>query len=246
MAGLGSFRTHSESPGTSGSGSVRLDSTSRASASRLGLMSYFRPLLLLAIGLLLSGFALTHIRQLDRPFEAVVLAARHVTVPALLSPALCGIAGLAAFLVLLAVHRAIDELFCRLRNTTAASSPSHSDFADQFPVEIASALSAAELPARTLARELSLPTNAQRKAIHTAALLAIESRSLESPTPPGMLRRRSDYEGPRRRSTDGRFSIFYDGPFRRTTDIAADSAADSPVALPQEIPIADSASSEHA
>jgi len=207
-------------------------------------MSYFRPLLLLAIGLLLSGFALTHIRQLDRPFEAVVLAARHITVPALLSPALCGIAGLAAFLVLLAVHRAIDELLFRLRKPTASSS--QPDFADEFPVETASTLSATELPARTLARELSLPTNAQRKAIHTAALLAIESRSLESPAPPGMLRRRSDYEGPRRRSTDGRFSIFYDGPFRRTTDIAADSAADSPVALPQEIPIADSASSEHA
>jgi hypothetical protein len=170
----------------------------------------------------LRAFADGHVPRADRKVGVAIRMIEHRNAPALLTPALCGAAGLAAFLLLLGAQRSVEALLCKLRKPAAASR----EYSEQLPEEAAPSLRAA-VPALVPAPEPRLANGIQRKTLHTAALLAIESRSLASAAPPRMLRRSSDYEGPRRRSTDSRPSASYGGPYRRTADSAANCAVAS-------------------
>ena len=77
-----------------------------------------------------------------------------------------------------------------------------------------------DTPALLPIHEVRNPSSAQRKAIHAAALQAIESRSLRLAETSGLRRRSSDYDGPRRRATDYPAKTpTYPGPFRRAADL---------------------------
>lgn len=70
-------------------------------------------------------------------------------------------------------------------------------------------------------------SSGQRKALHAMALQAIETRSLRHhPEPTKKHRRSSDYEGPRRRTTDERAEPAYKGPRRRSTDLSVTPSSD--------------------
>lgn len=80
--------------------------------------------------------------------------------------------------------------------------------------------------------------SAQRKALHAATLIAIESGSLRAHGDSGDHRRSTDYKGLRRRATDIRVDPEFKGPFRRATDRPAPPASErkaQPVPDPAEL-----------
>ncbi len=317
MRVFGSSVSGSSSSVSSVAGTIPLGSASRPSGARRGPLSHPAILFLIAIGILFGGYALGYIPQIGSLLEAAVRSGEKTAVPAL-SPVFYGIAGLVAFLLLLALLRSIDMLLRGIRNASPlANRPvkSLAEFIEETAAINISVRVAREgyhllqphypglmcislgdrlrsdlrldeeeillLDAKLLTRcdrrdcsadvaanasglitisDLLLrveaaspvhlerpsglrdratdnvgpavpvqkpgippdprnPTSAQRKAIHAAALHAIESRSLRIAQTSGLKRRNSDYEGPRRRATDNPSKTpAYDGPYRRVTD----------------------------
>ncbi len=243
MAGLTSPVPASSGPDPSVAGSIRRRPAAR-SLTRLGFQSGGQPadrsvaglqgalrlavLLPFTAALLFVACAVASVPRLSRPVGEFVRSHQNAAVGGL-GPALYGLAGLAAYLTLLALLRLGDTLVRRLRKTSPAAEQTAK------PMELILEETAVQLGAGRAAgiRErhadtpvqipIPEPTSAQRKALHAAALVTIGSRSLRSMQGSGTQRRDSDYEGPRRRATDNKAEPVYEGPFRRASDRSRDT-----------------------
>jgi len=213
---------------------LRLESAARFASGRPARIS-FRRIISAGFSAILSAFALGRSHRVKPVLEGALPSARNASAPSLLSPALCGIAALAVFLLLVALQRWIGGLLKLGSMPQAAAAPVE-------PAEKPAGPTAGQMLAEghAAARDIGAdspvqtpeprnPNIAEGKALHAAALMAIGSRSLRSPELRQRFRRSSDYEGPRRRATDNRPPLVYEGPFRRTSDIASDQAGTSPV-----------------
>jgi len=244
VAGSGSAVSSQSMAGSSVARSMRFKSLPQAVDFRLSQLTRVWALLL-TIAIPLSGFVLWRIHWADRLLKGTLSFVRFDAVSAPLRPGLGGMAGLAAFFLLFALLRSVDGILHGPRKTIpragglpdsflgdAAAAPSSSGI-----VKVSDLLVQTENPAPVYGAGGSPPAPApaslgpsiaKSKAVYTAALMAIESRSLQSPAPPGTLRRSSDYDGPRRRSTDGQPHLAYEGPYRRSSDSAAGRANGPP------------------
>lgn len=289
--------------------SVASSGENAPASARTGPLVHPGVLVLLGVAVLLGAYALGYLPQFGSLLEDAVRSSRSTDLPAL-NPAVYGIAGLAAFFILLGVLRSIDILFRKLSNTNPlkvrplksveqfieeaaaarislrvaresyyllephyphkmcidlqdslrgdllladeairtldallltrcdrrpasihSPAPPTSNFVTVFDLlhraEIALPLRADRSGSRERAVDSATAApmperrqsdSAERKALHAATLLAIESGSLHSEGASGLHRRSSDYNGPRRRATDNRADSEYKGPFQRSTD----------------------------
>jgi len=237
-------------------GSRSIDSHAKSHAAHRVALTSPRLLLLVVLALLVSAYALGHL-PLPGVRPGIVFDVVH-SVPLSLDPAFYGIAGFAAFLVLLALLRSCDILIRRMGRTNPLA-PEPAKSLQQFPHEVSAAPVAvreifptveavpAPQPERSGMRDRSTDppasaaltsTSTQRKALH-AALNAGNAAGLAAGDAPKHQRRLTDYTGPRRRLTDKRVMQEYRGPFRRATDqpspgFASEQAA---VELHQDDPV---------